>query len=151
MSLKRLHNEISQLSFLDPACGCGNFLVVAYRELRLLELAIIEELKSSEQQVLDVGELIKVNVNQFYGIEIEEFPSQIAQTAMWLTDHQMNRLVASRFGQYFIRIPLTASAKIVCANALTLDWRDVVQPKDLNYILGNPPFLGSRVMNKEQK
>ena len=150
-SLKRLHERIACLTFLDPACGCGNFLVVAYRELRLLELAIIEELKKSdEQQVLDVSELICVNVSQFYGIEIEEFPSQIAQTAMWLTDHQMNRLVASRFGQYFTRIPLTKSATIVCGNALTLDWRDVVQPSQLSYILGNPPFLGARVMSSEQ-
>ncbi len=151
--LARLHEEIARLTFLDPACGCGNFLVVAYRELRLLELAIIEELKRSsqdEQGVLDVGELVKVNVGQFYGIEIEEFPSQIAQTAMWLTDHQMNRLVAARFGQYFVRIPLTESAKIVCGNALTLDWREVISPDSLSYILGNPPFLGARVMSSEQ-
>ena len=153
-SLNRLHDEIATLKFLDPACGCGNFLVVAYRELRLLELAIIEELKASskdEQQVLDVAELIKVNVSQFYGIELEEFPSQIAQTAMWLTDHQMNRLVAKRFGQYFVRIPLTASAKIICGNALKIDWREIVPPSELNYILGNPPFLGSRKMNATQK
>jgi len=152
-SLTRLHEEIARLKFLDPACGCGNFLVVAYRELRLLELAIIEEMKrilSDEQQMLDVGQLIRVNISQFSGIEIEEFPSQIAQVAMWLTDHQMNRLVAAKFGQYFLRIPLTESAKIVCGNALTLDWRDVVSPKSLNYILGNPPFLGARVMSGEQ-
>ena len=149
-SLNSLHNEIARLKFLDPACGCGNFLVVAYRELRLLELAIIEELQNSGQQVLDVGELIKVNVSQFAGIEIEEFPSQIAQTAMWLTDHQMNRLVAKRFGQYFVRIPLKMSAKIVCGNALTLDWKEVILPNELNYILGNPPFLGARVMSGEQ-
>ena len=152
-SLKHLHNAIAGLQFLDPACGCGNFLVVAYRELRLLELAIIEELKKSsqdERQVLDVGELIKVNVSQFAGIELEAFPSQIAQTAMWLTDHQMNLLVAKRFGQYFVRIPLKASAKIVCGNALTLDWREVVPPSNLDYILGNPPFLGARLMSGEQ-
>jgi len=148
--LNTFHDYISNLKFLDPACGCGNFLVVAYRELRLLELAIIEELKSSEQQVLDVGEYIKVNVNQFYGIELEEFPSQIAQTAMWLIDHQMNRLVAKRFGQYFVRIPLKEAANIVRGNALTMDWEDVVAKCGLNYILGNPPFLGARVMTKEQ-
>ena len=145
-----LHDHIASLKFLDPACGCGNFLVVAYRELRLLELAIIEELKSSEQQVLDVGELIKVNVNQFYGIEIEEFPSQIAQTAMWLIDHQMNRLVAKRFGQYFVRIPLKEAATIIRCNALKTNWEDIIPKEELNYILGNPPFLGARVMTKEQ-
>ena len=149
--LNALHDHIASLKFLDPACGCGNFLVVAYRELRLLELAIIEELKSSEQQVLDVGELIKVNVNQFYGIEIEEFPSQIAQTAMWLIDHQMNRLVAKRFGQYFVRIPLKEAATIIQGNALTTDWESILPKTELNYILGNPPFLGSRRMSKEQK
>ena len=149
--LNALHEHIAHLKFLDPACGCGNFLVVAYRELRLLELAIIEELKSSEQQVLDVGEYIKVNVNQFYGIEIEEFPSQIAQTAMWLMDHQMNLLVANRFGQYFARIPLKEAASIVRGNALTTDWESIVPKAELNYILGNPPFLGSRRMSKEQK
>ena len=146
-----LHEHIANLKFLDPACGCGNFLVVAYRELRLLELSIIEELKSSEQQVLDVAEYIKVNVNQFYGIELEEFPSQIAQTAMWLMDHQMNRLVASRFGQYFVRIPLKEAASIIQGNALTMDWEEIIPKTELTYILGNPPFLGSRRMSKEQK
>ena len=149
-SLNSLHNEIARLKFLDPACGCGNFLVVAYRELRLLELSIIEELQNSGQQVLDVGDLIKVEVSQFAGIEIEEFPSQIAQTAMWLTDHQMNLLVAKRFGQYFVRIPLKMSAKVVCGNALTVDWKEVIPPNELNYILGNPPFLGARVMSGKQ-
>ena len=149
--LQKLHEKIASLKFLDPACGCGNFLVVAYRELRLLELSIINELMNEGEQVLDVAELIKVNVSQFYGIELEEFPSQIAQTAMWLMDHQMNRLVAKRFGQYFVRIPLKESAKIVFGNALTLDWRDVAKPLELSYILGNPPFLGSRKMNGTQK
>ena len=149
--LNSLHEHIASLKFFDPACGCGNFLVVAYRELRLLELSIIEELKTSEQQVLDVSEYIKVNVNQFYGIELEEFPSQIAQTAMWLMDHQMNRLVAERFGQYFVRIPLKEAASIMQGNALTTDWQSIVPKTELNYILGNPPFLGSRRMSREQK
>jgi len=148
--LNALHDKIAHLTFLDPACGCGNFLVIAYRELRLLELAIIEELKSADQQLLDVGEYIKVNVNQFYGIELEEFPAQIAQTALWLMDHQMNRLVGSRFGQYFARIPLVNSASIVQSNALALDWEAIVPKHNLSYILGNPPFLGARVMEKEQ-
>ena len=124
--------------------------MIAYRKLRLLELAIIEELKSADQQLLDVGEYIKVNVNQFYGIELEEFPAQIAQTALWLMDHQMNSLVGSRFGQYFARIPLVNSASIVQGNALALDWETIVPKHNLSYILGNPPFLGARVMEKEQ-
>ena len=115
--------------------------MIAYRKLRLLELAIIEELKSADQQLLDVGEYIKVNVNQFYGIELEEFPAQIAQTALWLMDHQMNSLVGSRFGQYFARIPLVNSASIVQGNALALDWETIIPKHNLSYILGNPPHI----------
>ena len=92
-----------------------------------------------------------MNVNQFYGIEIEEFPAQIAQVALWLVDHQMNLLVRERFGTYFARIPLTASASIHHANALAIDWESVIKRTDLSYILGNPPFLGARIMSKEQK
>ena len=149
-NLNSFHTKIASLKFLDPACGCGNFLVLAYRELRLLEVAIVEELENSGQQILDIDNFLRVTVNQFYGIEIEEFPAQIAQTALWLMDHQMNRLVSSRLGRYFIRIPIAASAKIIQGNALSLDWEQVVPKKELSYILGNPPFLGARVMSKEQ-
>jgi hypothetical protein len=101
--------------------------------------------------VFDVQSEIKVNVNQFYGIEIEEFPAQIAQVALWLVDHQMNMKVQETFGTYFVRIPLTASASIHCGNALTVDWESIVPKNELSYILGNPPFLGSRVMSRTQK
>jgi hypothetical protein len=148
--LIKFHDKLASLKFLDPACGCGNFLVISYRELRLLELEVLEILLGKEQ-VLDVHGEIKVNVNQFYGIEIEEFPAQIAQVALWLVDHQMNLLVRERFGTYYIRIPLTAAASIHHANALALDWESVIPKDELNYILGNPPFLGARVMSKEQK
>jgi hypothetical protein len=148
--LIKFHEKLASLKFLDPACGCGNFLVISYRELRLLELEVLEILLGKEQ-VLDVHGEIKVNVNQFYGIEIEEFPAQIAQVALWLVDHQMNLLVRERFGTYFVRIPLTAAASIHHANALALDWESVIPKSELNYILGNPPFLGSRIMNKQQK
>jgi hypothetical protein len=144
------HEKLASLRFLDPACGCGNFLVVCYRELRLLELEVLELLLGKEK-VLDIHTEIKVDVNQFYGIEIEEFPAQIAQVALWLVDHQMNMLVRERFGTYFARIPLKASASIHHANALTLDWEEVIQKNELSYILGNPPFLGASVMSKEQK
>ena len=109
------------------------------------------EILLGKEQVLDVHSEIKVNVNQFYGIEIEEFPAQIAQVALWLVDHQMNLLVRERFGTYYIRIPLTAAASIHHANALTLDWESVIPKNELSYILGNPPFLGSRIMNRQQK
>ena len=148
--LIKFHDKLASLKFLDPACGCGNFLVISYRELRLLELEVLEILLGKEK-VLDIHNEIKVNVNQFYGIEIEEFPAQIAQVALWLVDHQMNMLVRERFGTYFVRIPLTASASIHHANALTMDWESVISKHELSYILGNPPFLGASIMNKEQK
>jgi len=144
------HDRLASLTFFDPACGCGNFLVISYRELRLLELEVLELLLGQEK-VLDVDTEIKVNVNQFYGIEIEEFPAQIAQVALWLVDHQMNLLVRERFGVYFVRIPLTASASIHHGNALALDWESIIVKTELSYILGNPPFLGSKVMNELQR
>jgi type I restriction-modification system DNA methylase subunit len=148
--LKKFHDKIASLKFLDPACGCGNFLVISYRELRLLELEVLEILLGKEQ-VLDIDHEIKVNVNQFYGIEIEEFPAQIAQVALWLVDHQMNMMIRERFGTYFIRIPLVASASIHCANALALDWESVIPKSELSYILGNPPFLGYSNQSESQK
>ena len=150
-NLEDFHHKLAGLNFLDPACGCGNFLVIAYRELRQLELEVIRQLESSGQMFLDISELCKVSVDQFYGIEIEEFPAQIAQVAMWLMDHQMNIEVGSHFGRYFARIPLRASATIVCANALRIDWESIVPKEKLSYIMGNPPFSGARHMGAEQK
>ncbi len=150
-NLEEFHNKLAGLNFLDPACGCGNFLVIAYRELRQLELEVIRQLESSGQMFLDISELCKVSVDQFYGIEIEEFPAQIAQVAMWLMDHQMNIEVGRHFGRYFARIPLKASATIVCANALRIDWESIVPKEKLSYIMGNPPFAGTGTTSEEQK
>ncbi len=149
--LTEFHQKLRSLKFLDPACGCGNFLVIAYRELRLLELEVIRSLHDKRQQILDVQALIKLDVDQFYGIEIEEFPAQIAQVALWLVDHQMNMQVSEEFGLYYARIPLRSSGTIICANALQIDWNGVVPAKELNYIMGNPPFLGARWMSPLQK
>lgn len=152
--LHEFHEKIAGLKFLDPACGCGNFLVIAYRELRLLELEVIDALYQKDQeagQVVDPRLLIKCNVHQFYGIEIEEFPAQIAQLALWLVDHQVNLRVSELFGNPFERLPLTASATIVHQNALQIDWNDVVPADELHYILGNPPFVGSKLMSPEQR
>ncbi|MDO5464287.1 MAG: hypothetical protein Q4F40_05075 [Akkermansia sp.] len=155
--LQSFHKKLSELTFLDPACGCGNFLVVAYRELRRLELSVIAEREKMEMQssgtkwMLSANDVCLVNVNQFYGIEIEEFPAQIAQVAMWLIDHQMNIEAGSYFGEAYARIPLTASATIVCGNALQLDWESVVPKDNLSYIMGNPPFIGYSNQTKEQK
>lgn len=149
--LTEFHKKLRSLKFLDPACGCGNFLVIAYRELRLLELEIIRSIHDKRQQILDVQSLIKLDVDQFYGIELEEFPAQIAQVALWLVDHQMNMQVSEEFGLYFARIPLRAGGTIVCANALQIDWNGVVPIKELSYIMGNPPFLGKKEQNFKQK
>lgn len=149
--LDRFHEKISRLKFLDPACGCGNFLIIIYRELRLLELEILKMKLSSVQKVLDISPLLKVTVEQFYGIEYEDFPCQIAQVGMWLIDHQMNLLVSEQFGMYYARLPLTQSATIVRGNALRLDWESIVPQDELSFILGNPPFVGARWMNEIQK
>ncbi len=151
-NLKQFHQKLSTLTFLDPACGCGNFLVVAYRELRRLELEVIKEMElEGTQWLFSVNEMSVVNVDQFFGIEIEEFPAQIARVAMWLMDHQMNVEVGNHFGEAYARIPLRASATIVCGNALQIDWESVVSKDKLSYILGNPPFVGARYMAPNQK
>lgn len=132
--LPEFHKKISQLKFLDPACGCGNFLVITYRELRLLELEILRALYKSGQGILDVREIMLLDVDMMYGIEYEEFPARIAEVAMWLIDHQMNMLISNEFGQYFARLPLKKSAKIVHGNALRVDWNNLDDKKiiDIN-------------------
>lgn len=153
--LFEFHQKLRHLTFFDPACGCGNFLVIAYRELRLLELAVLRashELSGNAgQRSVDVHSLIGVNVDQFFGIEIEEFPAQIAQVALWLMDHQMNLQVSEEFGLYFARIPLRTSPHIAHGNALTLDWADVLAPERCSFVLGNPPFLGKKEQSPAQK
>lgn len=150
--LKAFHVRLANLRFLDPACGCGNFLVIAYRELRLLELEVLTRLFNTQWSLLNkVADHVAVDVDQFYGIEVEEFPAQIAQVALWLMDHQMNLRVAERFGEYFVRLPLSKSPTIVHGNALRVDWNDVVPRERLNYILGNPPFIGAKMMDDEQR
>ena len=147
--LAEFHKELSTLHFLDPACGSGNFLIIAYRELRILELEILKILYS--ENVLDISSIVWCDVDQFHGIEVEEFPAQIAQVAMWLIDHQMNMMISEHFGQYFVRLPLKKSANIVHANSLQISWEDVISKEKLTYILGNPPFIGKQLQNKEQK
>ena len=165
--LQKFHEKISKLRFLDPACGCGNFLIIAYRELRLLEIEIIKTLLFRHMKLraevaassgVDIGQLVKCDVDRFYGIEYEEFPAQIAQVAMWLMDHQMNQQVSNDFGEYYVRLPLRKSATIVQGNALRMDWQSLIDPmpweKDeprFDYILGNPPFIGYAWQNTTQK
>ena len=149
--LKEFHKKLSTLKFLDPACGCGNFLVITYRELRLLELEILRASNKTGQRVFDVREIIWLDVDMMCGIEYEEFPARIAEVAMWLIDHQMNMQISNEFGQYFVRLPLKKSAKIVHGNALQTDWENVVSKNELSYIIGNPPFIGKHLQNESQK
>jgi hypothetical protein len=152
--LRAFHQKLASLQFLDPACGCGNFLVIAYRELRLLELDVIRALHGRQMQQLSldaIKEYVKVDVDQFHGIEIEEWPAQIARVAMWLMDHQINVLVSQEFGNALVRVPLVKMANIVQADALLTDWETVVPAASCSYILGNPPFRGARVMSAAQK
>jgi hypothetical protein len=195
--LPEFHKKLSTLKFLDPACGCGNFLVITYRELRLLELEILRSSHKSGQQVLDVNSIILLDVDMMCGIEYEEFPARIAEVAMWLIDHQMNMQISNEFGQYFVRLPLKKSARIVHGDALKTEWQSLLNPvntinviakhaniflledpiteyktvnvqtetfeiykgktpeyiedKKFDYILGNPPFIGSKIMTQTQR
>ena len=144
--LDDFHEEISRLKFLDPACGCGNFLMIAYRELRKLEIEILR-IKKIRQKVLDLSVLLRVNIEQFYGIEIEDFPCEVAKTSLWLMDHLMNREASQELGQYYVRLPLEQSATIVHGNALQIDWESVIPKEELSYILGNPPYVGHQWRN----
>ena len=154
--LTKLHNDLGRLRFLDPACGCGNFLIVAYRELRALELDILKRRRDLDlteatskkveraQLSLDVTGDIKVTLDHFYGIEIDEWPARIAETAMLLVDHLANQQMAVEFGVAPDRLPIAIAPTIVNANALRTDWATVVPASDNLVILGNPPFLGHK-------
>jgi hypothetical protein len=150
--LTKFHDKLRNLTFLDPACGCGNKLVITYREIRRLEHKVVQALAKDKLTIdafATAGEgasSIKVNVDQMYGIEIEEFPALVAQTALWLTDHQMNAEYSTLSGHTFKRIPLVTSPTIVHDNALTLDWNTVIPAQKLNYIISNPPYNGSKTM-----
>lgn len=152
--LTALHNKIAAMRFFDPACGCGNFLIITYRELRRLEIEILKQQrnlskkKDALQMVIEAGQLSRIDVDSLYGIELEEFPARIAEVAIWLTDHQMNMELSQEFGQTYIRLPLKKSANIKNGNALQMDWDFV--PKASLTILGNPPFIGKQLRNAEQ-
>ena len=142
--LRQLQRRIAGLTVLDPACGCGNFLIIAYRELRELEIEILKELHPARRRTaaLDVAQLSQVDVDHFYGIELLEFPAKIAETALWMMDHLMNRRLGREFGQWFTRIPLRSSPHITCADALEIDWNEVLPARQCSYVVGNPPFGG---------
>ncbi|MGI9306124.1 MAG: class I SAM-dependent DNA methyltransferase, partial [Gammaproteobacteria bacterium] len=148
-ALRTLHAKIAKMRFLDPACGCGNFLIIAYRELRRLEIEIISRLKITKPG--EVRAHCRVSVANFYGMEINEFPANIAQGAMWLVEHQMNRQLSEMTRCNISSIPLTISAHIANKNALLLDWEKFVAPEKLSYILGNPPFVDRKGRSDERR
>lgn len=150
--LKGFQAKLRALRFFDPACGCGNFLILAYRELRRLENEVLIALHGRENpQLLDVRSLAQVDVDQFFGIEIGEWPVRIAEVGLWLTDHQCNLELADALGQSFRRLPLRATPTLRIANALRTDWRDVLPPTDNVLVLGNPPFVGGKYQTPEQR
>lgn len=159
-ALFEFQKKLRKLHFLDPACGCGNFLVITYRELRLLEIEIFKDVKAiaskgpkglSGLQVLDGFKAEMINVDQFSGIEIEEFPARVAQVAMWLVDHQMNVLAGEVLEAWLPRLPLKKSAHIRIGDALAIDWAEFCPPANCHYLLGNPPFVGKQMQSDSQK
>jgi hypothetical protein len=159
--LEEFHGKLCRLKFFDPACGCGNFLVITYRELRQLELETLDQILTVEAKgerrlqrelTLDeVNRLSQVDVDQFYGIEIGEWPARIAEVALWLMDHQMNLKISEAFGQLYQRLPLKKSPHIHCANALRADWKEILPPAQCSYVLGNPPFVGAKFQTDTQR
>jgi type I restriction-modification system DNA methylase subunit len=154
--LSEFHKKISTLRFLDPACGCGNFLVITYRELRLLELKILRQQYKS-QMATSIESIIWLDVDMMCGIEYEEFPARIAEVAMWLIDHQMNMQISNEFGQYFVRLPLKKSAKIVHGNALQIDWGLLLKKETINIsaeqttLILNEPQIEYQTINVKTK
>ena len=155
-ALRQFQAKLGGLAFFDPACGCGNFLIIAYRELRLLEIDVLKAIhprtRQGERQTDALAETLSVvDVDQFYGIELGEFPARIAETALWMMDHIMNNRLSLEFGQTFVRIPLEKSPHIVHGDALQTDWSGLLPPGDCSLVLGNPPFVGAKYQTAEQR
>jgi hypothetical protein len=151
--LRELQKKLASLRFLDPACGCGNFLAITYREIRQLELEILLAIHGKQHSFSadDILNLSMIDVDQMYGIELEEYPARIAEVAIWLADHQANVLFSEAFGQFYKRIPLRKSPHIHVGNALRINWNTIIPSVQCSYVLGNPPFIGKKEQNAEQK
>ncbi len=156
--LRLFQDKLARLKFFDPACGSGNFLVITYREVRNLDIEVLKQLRTLSgggQLELDVTRLSKIDVDSFYGIEYEDFPAQITTVALWLTDHQANMRLSAEFGLSYARLPLKKTPHILHANALRIDWSELVNSDGNDsettlYILGNPPFVGKDKRSAEQ-
>ncbi len=156
--LRRFQQKLDRLTFFDPACGCGNFLIIAYRELRQLEIEVLKEIHPREhrgqqhRQLDALAEALSlVDVDQFHGIELGEFPARIAETALWMMDHIMNNRLSLEFGRTYARIPLESSPRIVHADALETDWSELLPPGNCSFVFGNPPFVGAKYQTADQR
>ncbi|WP_042284763.1 class I SAM-dependent DNA methyltransferase [Nocardiopsis alba] len=152
--LRKLRDKLGRIRYMDPACGCGNFIIVAYRELRDLELAIMERLQeiTGDNPMLLANVGLKVTLDHFYGIEIDEWPARIAETAMFLVDRQCDLKLTASLGHAPDRLPIQDQATIVVQNALTIDWAEVmpITENTTRIVAGNPPFLGISLRSQEQ-
>lgn len=152
--LTKLRERVSKIKIFDPACGSGNFLIISYKELSKLESKIISYAKDLGHQMMSYS---GVSLNSFYGIEIDDFAHEIARLSLWLAQHQMNQYFDGMFGIMKATLPLKESGKIVCANATRVDWNEVCPRTDQFgneheiYVVGNPPYLGSRNQEDDQK
>ena len=150
--LRKFRDRLGTLRLFDPACGCGNFLIIAYRELRSLEIEVLRAMASrTDATQLELEVQSVVDVDQFYGIEISEFPARIAATALWMMDHIMNNRLSLEFGKTYARIPIEKSPHIHHADALEIDWGEVLSPNECSYVFGNPPFGGAKFQSAGQR
>lgn len=150
--LEEFQNKLASLTFLDPACGSGNFLTETYLSLRRLENEVIKEKVNGQMTLGEVNNPIKVSIQQFYGIEINDFAVTVAKTALWIAESQMleeTKSIVYGFNDDFL--PLKTYVNITEGNALRIDWKDIILPERLSYIMGNPPFHGFTFMTPEQK
>ena len=150
--LHRFQEKLGALRFFDPACGCGNFLIIAYRELRALEIEVLRALNPDRRQFEMLAEVLSVvDVDQFHGIEVGEFAARIASAALWMMDHIMNARLSLEFGRTYARIPIEKSPNVRCADALETDWAEVLPPEQCDYVFGNPPFGGAKYQSPAQR
>ena len=152
--LQHFQQRLGKLRLFDPACGCGNFLIIAYRELRELEIEVLREIRSARgtERQREFGTVQSViDVDQFYGIELDEFPARIAETSLWMMDHIMNNRLSLEFGESYLRIPLKKSPHIRNADALEMEWDELLPANECSYVFGNPPFAGAKYQSKQQR
>lgn len=152
--LEALHRRIANIKFLDPACGSGNFLIITYKEIRRLEIKILKTLRELRQDgTIDFFEQSKITLNHFYGIELDDFAHEVARLSLWIAEYQMNLEAQKEINLQAAFLPLRDAGNITQGNALRLDWNEVLphSSEEEIYLIGNPPYIGAKLQNKEQK